>query len=302
VDDGLRIIDITNPANPIEIGFFDTGTPGYFGTRVFAEAVAVRGNYAYVTDFWYRTYIVDITDPVNPTEVSFIDFSNHPHKIVLSGNYAYISTDGIEPGLHIVDISNPFNPVRVDSSLGTYGGFTVRGNYAYVGRGGGLRIVDISNSSNPTEIGFLDVEASIVDVAVSGKYVYVAATYDRLYVIDISNLANPTKVGYFNTGGRVSNISVYGKFIYATDYDDGLYILQNDLIERESYLPNKYKLVQNYPNPFNPTTTVEYELSEKSDITIVIYNTLGCQGPLYSPPQVQIIPHLKNVNTVLKNS
>ena len=28
----------------------------------------------------------------------------------------------------------------------------------------------------------------------------------------------------------------------------------------------------------------------------------GCQGPLYSPPQVQFIPHLKNVNTVLKNS
>ena len=40
--DGLRIIDVSNPAIPTEVGFYDT--PGS------AAGVAVAGNYAYVAD------------------------------------------------------------------------------------------------------------------------------------------------------------------------------------------------------------------------------------------------------------
>ena len=36
-----------------------------------------------------------------------------------------------------------------------------------------------------------------------------------------------------------------------------------------------YTLYQNYPNPFNPKTTIEYEVPEKSFVTIKIYDILG---------------------------
>jgi hypothetical protein len=39
---GLRVIDVSNPSNPREVGYFDT--PGY------AQGVYVSGNYAYVAD------------------------------------------------------------------------------------------------------------------------------------------------------------------------------------------------------------------------------------------------------------
>ncbi len=40
-------------------------------------------------------------------------------------------------------------------------------------------------------------------------------------------------------------------------------------------LPTAYKLNHPYPNPFNPTTTIQFELPEISDVTIAIYDILG---------------------------
>ncbi|MFZ2325033.1 MAG: choice-of-anchor J domain-containing protein [Ignavibacteriaceae bacterium] len=38
---------------------------------------------------------------------------------------------------------------------------------------------------------------------------------------------------------------------------------------------NKYNLFQNYPNPFNPSTTINYQLSQDSYVTLKIYDVLG---------------------------
>ncbi|MEE9552995.1 MAG: T9SS type A sorting domain-containing protein [candidate division Zixibacteria bacterium] len=42
-------------------------------------------------------------------------------------------------------------------------------------------------------------------------------------------------------------------------------------------LPDGFALSQNYPNPFNAKTTIGYDLPERSDVRIDIYNILGAK-------------------------
>jgi hypothetical protein len=40
-------------------------------------------------------------------------------------------------------------------------------------------------------------------------------------------------------------------------------------------IPEHHSLLPVYPNPFNPVTTISYHLSEKTEVSLIIYNNLG---------------------------
>jgi len=58
-------------------------------------------------------------------------------------------------------------------------------------------------------------------------------------------------------------------------------------VDDKSTIPENFDLQQNYPNPFNPHTTIPYQISTASEVSIVIFNALGQQIR-------QLVDHFQN--------
>jgi hypothetical protein len=98
-----RIIDVSNPANPFEVGIYEN-------LVFFAQDVAISGNYAYVAYGVDGLRIVDISNPYFPGEVGFWDIPDNARGVAVSDSYAYVAAIS---GLRIIDITNPFSPYEV---------------------------------------------------------------------------------------------------------------------------------------------------------------------------------------------
>ena len=53
------------------------------------------------------------------------------------------------------------------------------------------------------------------------------------------------------------------------------YNFYTDVESVENHAPREYEILKNYPNPFNPTTTIEFECSATSHVTLEIVDLLG---------------------------
>ncbi len=216
----FKILDISNPKNPVEI------SSSTFGTSL--RTLEIVGNYAYVGNNASSNNfrIIDISNPRSPINISTITIgSTVINSIQIVGNYAYITNIQGANNFSVVDISDPYNPINISTiTAGLYSIYSVQvsGRYAYIGNGTGaadnFRIIDISDPYNPVVTSTLKVgSASITSIKISGRYAYIGsfATTDNFHIVDISNPSSPINIFSDSiAGSNVRAVNVSGRYAF----------------------------------------------------------------------------------------
>lgn len=165
-ESGIIIFDISDPLNPIMLGEADTPGPSI--------KFAVQGDYAYVADGNFQ--VINIANPSNPYHIFEYITPKSSEAIAVEGDYAYVTVDKI--GLYIFDISNPENPVFVDSA---YVGLSLSGVYYSSGYVylcgdwfGSLHIIDVSDPTCPIVVYEKRLQIMGLDIMARDNMVYVA--------------------------------------------------------------------------------------------------------------------------------
>ena len=95
--------------------------------------------------------------------------------------------------------------------------------------------------------------------------------------VDLSG--RPQNAGDVNGAGVDDIIVGNGGWFYPNYYGFfGVYSGDASMVAAVKELhapPSKFNLQQNYPNPFNPSTTIAYDITKRSRVTLTLYDVLG---------------------------
>jgi uncharacterized repeat protein (TIGR02543 family) len=218
-DRGLRLIDISNPAAPAEVGANESITQ--------AQDVAISGKYAYVADGPSGLRVFDISNPSTPVLVSTLNIGRNILQVAVSGNRVYLAANW--GGLRVIDVQDPLNPWEVGFYQfdGRATNVSVAGGYAFViDSDVRLRIINVSDPTNPVEVSTFNLYYAWGDIGISGHYLFVPDWIWGLRVIDVSNPASPAEVALLREFCIAEEVTVQENRIYVVNRDTGLYVLE----------------------------------------------------------------------------
>ncbi len=220
---GLLIYDLSDPANPEQVGAY---------RRDWADIwrVVVSDDYAYV-GLLNGIQIFDVSDPANLEQMGFIR-SGRLNDLSITGNHIC----AVGSVFKIIDISDPANPEEINSlnypvnvlssvfclndiAYATGNERAVFRNYREYMKGT-LQAIDVSNPEEPEELTLFSTTEDIIDVELSGSFAYVTAGYDGLKILDVSDPGNPEEIGNCDDIGNANAVCVSGEFAYVAETSD----------------------------------------------------------------------------------
>jgi len=255
-DDGLIIIDSTNPRNPRIINTIDMLNPQW---------ISLQGDYAFLQDGAGDLHIVDVSSPYNAEIVSVLETEG---VAVIQGSLLYSiksPNTGLSGRFSVYNFSNPRNPILISTGskiIRWAKGFKVHENYGYVIGGEPLlTVLDLSNSSD-VKIASTFFDDGIDRHAGQNIQIYNNIAYITdsnhildepakhiLYAINISNPITPEIIWKLDSRD-IENIWVEPDLLYCTSFRNGLtiYDISN---------PHNPVLIDSYKHGFSIYNGVE---------------------------------------------
>jgi surface antigen len=123
-----------------------------------------------------------------------------------------------------------------------------------------------------------DIRASFGDVKSWKFYVRCLSGGEVRLSWDLSQVPGRFNFTLFDvSSGRVVDMRSVSEYVYNAVNDETREFRIDAVtgVSEENTIPKSYALYQNYPNPFNPTTTIEFDIPERSNVKLVVYDILG---------------------------
>ncbi|MCW8811500.1 MAG: YCF48-related protein [Ignavibacteriaceae bacterium] len=251
----VRSINVTDPYNPFQVSAVSSmGNPShriYVEPNEYVHTTGYDGYYRYYMDasgnfssagskyfpyggaytvfgthdlafVGYNGYMV-ILDLPTFTTLSSTDLGGISY-IEVRNNLAYITNSY---GLHILDASNPSNPVFKSTTPLNYvsNDFTIAGNLIYVAEWDyGFDIIDITDPANPFLVNNYDTFSRTWNVITDGNYAFLSHQEDGVLIVDISNIDYPVLIGQYNTPGQTFDTKIEDNKIFVADGTSGFRI------------------------------------------------------------------------------
>jgi len=283
----VHVVNIANPTTPQLMSTIQTRPRGGAVVGLNPD-MALRDSLLFIATDSSVT-IVNVQNPIAPQIIS--DFQITRIKgIALARHLALLARNSPETtqsdGLHILDVSNPYNPTEI-SRFGDWAGASVMasGNYAFVAAltryTRAFVVIDLTVPEQPYEI------ARLVRAISGSGFPMLAAANDRMYwvpsntyLVDVANPVTAFIRDSLNIGGIPSVLSgSAADTLFMSAFGSGVYIYRYDILtpvsRSENTYPKEVTLENNFPNPFNSQTAILYTVPVTMHIEITVYNILG---------------------------
>lgn len=236
---GLRMIDITDPASPREVGFYPLNPASFPAIDARdaprgAYSVAVLGDYAYVT---YRAlkdgavHVVDVSDPSRPARAGeyrgYIAYVSRLCAVERAGRVFVYAGTGPNYGLLALDVTDPAHPAQLEDGVPgmTVAVLPLDDRLLTADGNGGLHVASIADPAHPVEVGAYRTLGNARKVVVSGRRAYVADGLRDLWTFDITDPANPVPLGAYAVDGSIQQLAARGDIVFIAAETSGLLIV-----------------------------------------------------------------------------
>ncbi|KAJ9448538.1 hypothetical protein DIPPA_10719 [Diplonema papillatum] len=205
--DGMDVISLLPPWEPTKAG--SVSLPSTRCAAV-AEYFDITAHVVYASCHDAGVFAIDVSDDAAPMvlnngSAAFLTDSGETKQVIVdqARMILFASTWGSNSAVHVLDVSNPFQPVEVGFIPTAYSAFDLAlvGNTLYVAADDRLEIYDTTAPTNVKEISWCCTEETspdlfIVGLAVYDDLVYASDYNSKVVVFNVSNPQAPYYVGH----------------------------------------------------------------------------------------------------------